>query len=90
MASEGLRLVGATNDELAQAPKADDRKQVESWGLRRPFTVPCKWVASRLQMGDPTRVSAAVRQVQGSVAKLRQRRGECLIRLPGLPRMALS
>ncbi|MGB0644276.1 MAG: transposase, partial [Akkermansiaceae bacterium] len=76
MASEHLKLNG---DALAKLKKGDERKLVLAWGLRTQFMVSCKWVTSLLHMGDPSRVSAAVKQVKGvkkgPMAKLRKTLG---------------
>jgi putative transposase len=74
--SKAGEVLGMTQEEMQHSKKGDDRKQVLAWGLRSQFTVTCKWAASRLNMGDPSRIGTAVRHVQsarkGPLVKLRR------------------
>ena len=57
----GLRAAGLREADLAALPKSDWRKRVIGRLIRRHTTVPLGWVAERLAMGVPTRVSALLR-----------------------------
>ena len=57
----GLQAAGLKEADLAALPKGDWRKRVIGRLIRRHTTVPLGWVAERLAMGVPTRVSALLR-----------------------------
>jgi len=57
----GLQAAGLKEADLAALPKGDWRKRVIGRLIRRHTTVPLGWLAERLAMGGPTRVSALLR-----------------------------
>ncbi|MGH7980927.1 MAG: transposase [Limisphaerales bacterium] len=56
----GLKALQLKAADLAGLPKAAPEKVALAWWLRRRTTVPLRWVAERLQMGQYTRVTQAV------------------------------
>jgi len=86
---KAIKQLEVTERELTDLPKGDPAKQALAWGLRTGFRVSNKWVALRLHMGDPSRVSAAVAEVRratkGRLARLRREMKARLIQ--GLTRL---
>lgn len=56
-----LRRLKITEGKLQALPKGAPAKLVFAWWLRKQTTVSRTWIAERLQMGHPTRVTTAVR-----------------------------
>ena len=64
--SDGMRVLGVGAEELARGAKGMEEKQVLAWWVSQRTTVPRRWVSERLGMGDESRVTQSIRQVQGS------------------------
>jgi len=60
----GLEAVELCLDELAGLKKADVRKKVIAWFVRKHTSVPNEWVSNALQMGHASTVSRCAREVE--------------------------
>jgi hypothetical protein len=60
----GLPLVGLGESDLAVLPKRGIEKQVLAWWLCQHTTVGRRWVSERLNMGDESRVTQALRRTK--------------------------
>ncbi len=60
----GLRALGLRTQDLASLPKGAPEKTALAWWLRGHTTVSLAWVAERLGMGHPSRVSQAVARMK--------------------------
>ncbi len=58
--ARGLKALGLRAKALARLPKGAPEKVALAWWLRRPTTVPRRWVSERLHMGHYSRVSQAM------------------------------
>jgi len=71
------KLLGIDPAKLAGMPKGAPAKVVLAWWLRKQTTVSRQWIAERLNMGHPTRVTASVTAVnqakKGVLATLRRK-----------------
>ena len=72
----GRQLLGLKNRDLRMLPKGAPEKLALAWRLRQATTVSRQWIADRLHMGHPTRVTMAVSAVKaaerGHLARLRR------------------
>jgi len=62
----GLVALGLDGQRLAEKPKRMAEKQVLAWWLRQRTTAGRRWVSERLQMGEESGVSKAIRLVKQS------------------------
>jgi len=60
----GMRALGLKARDLGQLPRGAPEKAALAWWLRQKTTVPLAWVADRLEMGHPSRVSQAVGRIR--------------------------
>ncbi len=60
----GLKVLGLTPDKLPLLPKGAAEKRVLAWWLRRQTTVSRRWISERLVMGDESRVTQGVWEVE--------------------------
>jgi len=62
--TQGLAVFGLKESQLAKQPKGGLEKQVLAWWLCQHTTVHRWWVSERLDMGDESRVTHAIRWVK--------------------------
>jgi hypothetical protein len=62
----GLPLVGLGESDLAVLPKGGIEKQVLAWWLCQHTVVGRRWVSERLNMGDESRVTQALRRTKAA------------------------
>lgn len=60
---DALKRLKLSDKELGGLPKGTAEKLVLAWWLRKQTTSSRSWIAERLHMGHPTRITAAVRAV---------------------------
>ena len=73
----GLKILGLAHDSLRTHPKGMKEKMVLAWWLRGRTIVGREWIAERLWIGDPSRVSKGIQIVKqgadGRVNALKRR-----------------
>jgi hypothetical protein len=63
---QGLACCGIAEEELSGLKKADDRKKVIAWHIRKKTSVRIEWITRRLKMGVTSNFSCYVRAVEQS------------------------
>lgn len=61
---EGLKRLGLNQKRLSEMPKGAAEKAVLAWYLRKHTTVSRSWISQRLAMGDESRITKLVREVE--------------------------
>ncbi len=63
---KGLHCLGLDEDTLSSQPKGSREKAALAWLIRANTTVGRRWIASRLVIGDESRVSRMAGEVEGN------------------------
>jgi hypothetical protein len=73
MLKRGLKVLGIDETDLEGKGKGALEKQVLAWWLRKKTVVSRRWISEKLSMGDLSRVSNAVRNVDsGKKSEMRR------------------
>jgi hypothetical protein len=73
MLKRGLKVLGIDETDLEGKGKGASEKQVLAWWLRKKTVVSRRWISEKLGMGDLSRVSNAVRNVDsGKESEMRR------------------
>ena len=64
LVARGLKLLEVEQGELVSQPKGTLEKQALAWWVCQHTTVRRRWVSERLEMGDESRVTQAIRRVK--------------------------
>jgi hypothetical protein len=65
--AQGLAALQLEAGGFPSRPKGAPEKQVLAWWLCQHTTARRRWVSERLEMGDESRVTQAIRQVKGNL-----------------------
>ncbi|MBM4331789.1 MAG: transposase [Deltaproteobacteria bacterium] len=73
MLKKGLEVLGIKQADLEAKMKGTLEKQVMAWWLRKKTVVNRKWISDKLRMGDLSRVTNAVKEVESGKGSKVQR-----------------